>query len=493
MSEAEAKPTPSNRKFYLLVAVFLLAAVGVGMLSLKMGAASVAEWKAEMKAKGERLTVAELLRAHPPAATNRLAELTALTSVLDRKLLLDGAFITLLPLGNGHARPVWMGSNFTMLANTVWNYNRLVSADTNTYQWEQLAARLAEEELTLAQLRAMLVIPDRDVGWNFVFGTSYPKASVAKRTIQLWLEAAHALHLHSGQPLAADADLTTLLQLLTWHSEDFTLEAQLFRASMGVQTLHVTWSALQAPGVSAEQLAAYQTRWEKLTVLPALTRALEFQRAGMSDMIEHGRQGGFTPSIGGPSVTRWDRLAFWTKHYTWMKLTADGDQLFYLRHIQGQLEALRRLAKEHSWTVAEPLLTTNAAELRQLDTWQGQLKSMSTAAAMDFRDCARLVTHYEAHRELTIAALALERFRRKHGRHPDSLAQLMPEFLPAVPVDWMDGQPLRYRLNTDGTFELWSVGDDFKDDGGDASGPPVNMRRNDIWEGRDAVWPRLPP
>lgn len=493
MSESETKPAPSNRKFYLLVAVFLLAAVGVGVLSLKRGAASVAEWKAEMKAKGERLTVAELLRAYPTAATNRLVELTALTSVLDRQLLFDGAFTTVLPLGNGHARPVWTGSNFTMLANTVWNHNRLISADTNTYQWEQLAARLAEEEPTLTQLRALLVVSDRDVGWNYVLGTSYPKTSAAKRTIIRWLEAAHALHLHKGQPLAADADLTALLQLLAWHSEDFTLEAQLFRASFGVQTLHVTWSALQAPGVSTEQLAAYQSWWAKLAVLPALTRALEFQRAEMSECIEDGRRGSYTPSISGRGVTHLDRFAFWAKHYAWVKVTADGDELFYLRHIQGQLEALRQLAKGCSWNGVEPLLAANAAELRQLDTWQGQLMTMSSAAAMDFRDSARLVAHYEAHRELTIAALALERFRRKHGSHPEALSQLVPEFLPAVPVDWMDGQPLRYRLNADGSFTLWSVGDNLTDDGGDASGPPVNMRRNDIWEGSDAVWPRPPP
>ncbi|MFA6544537.1 MAG: hypothetical protein WCS99_08940, partial [Limisphaerales bacterium] len=97
------------------------------------------------------------------------------------------------------------------------------------------------------------------------------------------------------------------------------------------------------------------------------------------------------------------------------------------------------------------------------------------------------------YRELTVSALALELHRRKHGRHPDSLDRLVPEFLPAVPVDWMDGKPLRYRLNPDGSFTLWSVGENLIDDGGDASGAPVNMRRNDFWEGCDAVWPRQPP
>ena len=42
----------------------------------------------------------------------------------------------------------------------------------------------------------------------------------------------------------------------------------------------------------------------------------------------------------------------------------------------------------------------------------------------------------------------------------------MPEFVPKVPLDPVDGQPLRYRRNADGTFLLYSVGENGKDDGG---------------------------
>lgn len=66
----------------------------------------------------------------------------------------------------------------------------------------------------------------------------------------------------------------------------------------------------------------------------------------------------------------------------------------------------------------------------------------------------------------------------------------MPEFLSAVPMDWMHGKPLRYRLNPDGTFTLWSVNEDFKDDGGDATDTGAVSRQRDIWDGRDALWPR---
>ena len=45
----------------------------------------------------------------------------------------------------------------------------------------------------------------------------------------------------------------------------------------------------------------------------------------------------------------------------------------------------------------------------------------------------------------------------------------MPEFLAEVPVDPIDGQPLRYRRSADWLFRLWSVGDDGVDNGGERS------------------------
>jgi hypothetical protein len=43
------------------------------------------------------------------------------------------------------------------------------------------------------------------------------------------------------------------------------------------------------------------------------------------------------------------------------------------------------------------------------------------------------------------AGLAVEAYRRKHGKPPERLEQLVPEFLPTLPVDPRDGQPLRIK------------------------------------------------
>jgi hypothetical protein len=76
-------------------------------------------------------------------------------------------------------------------------------------------------------------------------------------------------------------------------------------------------------------------------------------------------------------------------------------------------------------------------------------------AAMDFAVPSLWVTKFdESARRIggelrcLITAVAVERYRSQHNEWPDRLQQLVPEYLPAVPPDPHDGEPLGYqRLN----------------------------------------------
>jgi hypothetical protein len=92
----------------------------------------------------------------------------------------------------------------------------------------------------------------------------------------------------------------------------------------------------------------------------------------------------------------------------------------------------------------------------------------------------------QTHRNMAVAATAIRRYTLRHGGLPQSLEDLTPAFLPAIPIDLMNGEPLRYRPQPDGLFLLYSVGIDGVDDGGD---PTPTGRRPTIWTGKDAVWP----
>ncbi|MCX6923613.1 MAG: hypothetical protein NT154_10470 [Verrucomicrobia bacterium] len=67
---------------------------------------------------------------------------------------------------------------------------------------------------------------------------------------------------------------------------------------------------------------------------------------------------------------------------------------------------------------------------------------------------------------LARTACALERYRLAHGKYPETLDTLAPQFIPKVPHDPIGGLPLYYRPTDNGQFILYSVGWNEKDDGG---------------------------
>ncbi|NDA67793.1 MAG: hypothetical protein EBY09_14325, partial [Verrucomicrobia bacterium] len=317
-----------------------------------------------------------------------------------------------------------------------------------------------------------------------------------KRTLAQWLAAANTHCLHEGRTAEAGSHLTALVQLVAWHDEDFTLINQMIRTAVGSLALASTWGTMQSPGVTEAQLAGWQAQWQTLSIMPALARAMEFERAEVDQYFIRVRSGEESLSaatfgaIAGTGSTGLARVGEQATGMVWRMLAAEGDELFYLRIMQEHIDMLRLLARDHSWAAAQPRFTATMAELAILETWRGKLQPVSSVALPNLTRAFRTALLYEGRREMTIAALALERFRRQHGRHPQALKELVPAFVPAVPVDWMDGQPLRYRLNADGTYTLWSIGEDLKDDGGDGTELPTTPSRVDFWERRDVVWPR---
>lgn len=495
MSESETKPTPSNRKFYLLVAAFLLAAVLVGVVSARRGKSSVEQWKDEMRAKGEKFTIAELLPKRTGPVTNRLDELVRLGKLLGSASRALSTIEHFRYLSNGVAEAAWMRPKLDLTgvalgATVVRGY----PSATVAYEWEDLAAEMATMKTILEEVHALLAVPDRDTGWDYLQRTPMPKCFVEKRQLAQWLAAANTHALHERQPASAVAHLTAACNLVAWHDEDFTIIGQMIRVAIGGMALHSTWATMQAPGLTEAQLAGLQAQWQGLVLQPALARALEFERAGIGQLIGDVRSGRESAaSAFGMGTGGGGKFADQMMGLAWRALGAEADELFYLRFMQGQIDALRKLARLRSWAVAQPDLAANTAQLAVLDTWQGKLMLLSRLGSPNFSKAFQTALRYETRRELTIAALAVERHRLQHGRPPATLNALVPAFLPAVPVDWMDGKPLRYRVNADGTFTLWSIGEDLKDDGGDGSDAVPATRMGDIWERKDVLWPRAAP
>jgi hypothetical protein len=89
--------------------------------------------------------------------------------------------------------------------------------------------------------------------------------------------------------------------------------------------------------------------------------------------------------------------------------------------------------------------------------------------------------------EQAVVACALERFRLRNGQFPEALKALVPDYAHAIPHDLIDGAPLRYRRESEGSYKLYSVGWDEVDDGGMIAMKSVNSSRRDDQQG-DWVW-----
>ena len=84
-------------------------------------------------------------------------------------------------------------------------------------------------------------------------------------------------------------------------------------------------------------------------------------------------------------------------------------------------------------------------------------------------------------------AMAVERWRLAHGDAlPPTLDALVPRFLAAVPIDLMDGKPLKFRALAKG-YVVYSFGEDGLDDGGlpfneRGTDPKDKNKRSDRWD-----------
>ena len=87
------------------------------------------------------------------------------------------------------------------------------------------------------------------------------------------------------------------------------------------------------------------------------------------------------------------------------------------------------------------------------------------------------------------AAIAVEQYRLKNGRWPETLDQLVPQFLDAVPEDCFDSGKLHY-VRTDQGVRVYSIGPDRQDNGGGTREEAFRPQGGDIY---DVVFRLLDP
>jgi len=123
------------------------------------------------------------------------------------------------------------------------------------------------------------------------------------------------------------------------------------------------------------------------------------------------------------------------------------------------------------------------ARLEKFETVQENVRSGKQVGVVTHLLWPALATTFEfdiwhqAHAQVTQAGLTVERYRIAEGRLPESLANLVPAYLEAVPADPFNGKDIKYRVRKTG-YVVYSVGEDLSDDGG-AERDPRRRDSND--------------
>lgn len=255
--------------------LILLALVYLAVELQRSGSNStLSRYRAELRARGEKLTIAEI--AIPPS-TNP-AEVAA-RQILDSNSFIANPSLVVNVMqftAPGKARVAWRGElNVNASAG---------AANLPARTWEEFTAQTEKARPTLSILRAALENPPPDTGWawkdDFQNLTNWHGRTFVKdRIIYQHLYNAVIADLHQGNLDAAIADLHALAGMARMNRNEITLVSQMIRIAIAQGGLSATWEALQAPGWDEPRLAMVQQDWERVNFIEGLERALMEERA----------------------------------------------------------------------------------------------------------------------------------------------------------------------------------------------------------------------
>ncbi|HEU6447580.1 MAG TPA: hypothetical protein VFV23_03990 [Verrucomicrobiae bacterium] len=462
-------------------------------------------YKKSLIARGEKLEISEVLPADVPVESNGV-------------MLVEQAFSLFTPSGDE-----W--TNWPPMMRMVAPGKAIVEfeqpdirASDYTNSWDNVIAAAKEQASALELLEQAATYP----AWDFDLGyTNWPNArwmflAPLKRSAQR-LTATAISDLHNGNTASATTNLCAAIVLTQRLQPERTVISQLVGIAIAAIEAPATWEFLQTTNATDAELTALQNQWQQLEFVEPMGNAMLMERAFGLTSIETMRSdpkilrryAGFSPSASSYSSGSgdwWDdtkdyvhdslqQVIFGGEAFMWHVSWSYTDEMQGLQADQIILETFRSIKTNAAFY---PSYTNMVAQMTTLGITNfdeelifdvPNIRRMFSASAQGLANTVRKVMAAEANKQIVITAIALKRYQLKYGRFPENLAELAPDFLSSVPIDPVDGNPLRYRRNADGTFLLYSIGEDGVDDGGNPS--PVVSSTTFYWlRGRDWVWPQ---
>jgi hypothetical protein len=424
------QPRPSRKGKRLWF--FLLTPMVIVLLLVLAGAwhhfyllSQIEEEKEQIAQRGEPVTIADLQAAYalPAEAVDRTDEWLAVINEITR-IATDATYEPLPIVGDGEAEIPFPGE--------AWDE-------------EALAARLlTEAQPALQRLSGLIDDPsavryplDFSQGILMMLDDQQNLRSVAR---VLSLQA--RWQVYHGDSEGALESLIAMLRAADTLEHEPTLVSQLIRmALVGMMTgtttdllPHANWSEAQLKRLQEELLAHDNLR-------PGMIVAHQGERAIGNLLYDN-------PMRYDEEISANIGPLLHADHVRYLRMYEQIIAAFELPHAEGaaELEAIMEEVRPDS----------------KLERIRFILSSM-ILPAVDATHVAlgRVTVSIRS----TATLIACERYHLATGSWPRQLSVLTPRFMASVPLDPLDGQPLRYKVTPEAVI-VYSVGEDLKDDGG---------------------------
>jgi hypothetical protein len=255
------------------------------------------------------------------------------------------------------------------------------------------------------------------------------------------------LRAHENDSTASAMALLTLLRLSESFRSEPSLNSQLIRSGMVRMALEAMQRLIPVTKFSDAHLATLQQQLRQADYDDGLHRGLLGDRVLGLIVFDD-------PSVLASEHVEVENLKALP--------TCNHDRRFYLQTMRefiatSQSQDPERLAR------IEQLDYVIEMKMNQRPRWFRYFISDLLLAAYPalFEATARL----NFSRDAVDVGLAAQQYRRQHGSFPSELTALVPEFLPRVPLDPYDGQPIRYRVDN-AKLVIYCLGRNRVDDGG---------------------------
>lgn len=452
-----------KRRRNVTLAVISLTVVGLGVWIWTFhfrAKRAVTEYKRQLVAAGEKLTIEELIPPPVPLEQNGAAIFLKAAALLNRRP----------SLLNTNAPPAMhmVAPGKAMIGSAQPDIRDYYEGNT-TNSWAEAEAAIVDLAEALELLQQVIDRPTIDFGFDYRqgFGMRLPNLAETKMAAQR-LSAAALCDLHRGETAAAATNVRAMLALVRGSADERLVISQLVRIAIAAITVNVNWELLQSPNVTEEQLAALQRNWTELEFVLATENALAMERA-MGEMTVAGMRnsgaefrkvvsGSVWPPGGGPTSSpddwfgqarqfagdAWDKAKFKTKETAWRVAWSYPDQLRRLKGDQVLIEAARRARTNGCFRAAiedqarqfETLGIRPSSRRDDEDIGPADLdfRSMLSQSVLSLQGILNRLMAIENSCRMTVTATALKRCQLHHGAIPRNWPPWCRSFLRPFPA-----------------------------------------------------------